>query len=213
LLVASDEKSAELENTTGELTDQKEISIEPNNIRELQIYEIIAKQDQPSEESDAKETEPDQATVEVSAVEYSEFNATVSASVEEGVDISRELQIDQAQIMAELDELAQEYAVKPTELDHATDEVSTVDISEVNATVSASVEETEEVSVAKVEGVVQEEEVAGEMPIVEIEKIEATDEKHTEEEVNLYILCLRKNKLSYLVPPELCKSLPSVQIG
>jgi hypothetical protein len=33
LLVASDEKSAELENTTEELTEQKEISIEPNNIR------------------------------------------------------------------------------------------------------------------------------------------------------------------------------------
>jgi hypothetical protein len=105
---------------------------------------------------------------------------------------TRELQIDQAEIMAEQDELAQEYAVKRTELDHETDEVSTVDISEVNATVSASVKETEEVSVAKVEGVVQEEEVAGEMPMVEIEKIEATDEKHTEEEVNLYPLSQEK---------------------
>jgi hypothetical protein len=108
---------------------------------------------------------------------------------------TRELQIDQAEIMAEQDELAQEYAEKPTELDHETDDISTADISEVNATVSASVEETQEVSVAKVECVVlQDEEVAGEMPMVEIEKIEATDGKHTEEEVNLYLLCLRKNK-------------------
>jgi hypothetical protein len=88
LLVASDEKSAELENTTGELTEQKEISIEPNNIRELQIDEIIAEQDQPSQELDAKPTEPDQAVVDVSAVEYSEFNATVSASVEEIDEVS-----------------------------------------------------------------------------------------------------------------------------
>jgi hypothetical protein len=102
---------------------------------------------------------------------------------------TRELQIDQAEIMAERDELAQEYSVKPTELDHETDDISTADISEVNATVSASVEETQEVSVAKVECVVlQDEEVAGEMPMVEVENIEATDEKHTEEEVNLYLL-------------------------
>jgi hypothetical protein len=46
--------------------------------------------------------------------------------------------------------------------------------------------------------VVQEEEVAGEMPIVEIEKIEATDEKHTEEEVNLYILCKSDEKFFVL---------------
>jgi hypothetical protein len=88
LLVASDEKPAELENTTGELTEQKEISIEPNNVRELQIDEIIAEQDQPSQESDANPTEPEQAAVEVSAIEYSEFNATVSASVQEIDEVS-----------------------------------------------------------------------------------------------------------------------------
>jgi hypothetical protein len=46
LEVASDKNSEELENTTGELTEQKEISIEPNNTRELQIDERTYEQDQ-----------------------------------------------------------------------------------------------------------------------------------------------------------------------
>jgi hypothetical protein len=105
---------------------------------------------------------------------------------------TRELQIDQTEIIAEQDQPTQESSVKPTELDHVTDEVSAVDISVVNATVSASVEEIEEVSFAKEEGVLlQEEEIAGEMPKVELEKIEAEDEKHTEEEVKHYLHCLR----------------------
>jgi hypothetical protein len=46
LEVASDEKSDELESTTGELIEQMEISIEPNNTRELQIDERSYEQDQ-----------------------------------------------------------------------------------------------------------------------------------------------------------------------
>jgi hypothetical protein len=120
LLVASDEKSAELENTTGELTEQKEISIEPNNIRELQIDEIIAEQDQPSQELDAKPTEPDQAAVDVSAVEYSEFNATVSASVEEIDEVS--VAEDKGVILQEEDVAVKMSKEKVEEIELATDE-------------------------------------------------------------------------------------------
>jgi hypothetical protein len=120
LLVASDEKSAELENTTGELTEQKEISIEPNNIRELQIDEIIAEQDQPSKELDAKATEPDQATVEVSVVENSESNATVSASVEEIEEVS--IAEDIGVILQEEDVAVEMPKEKVEEIELATDE-------------------------------------------------------------------------------------------
>jgi hypothetical protein len=103
-----------------------------------------------------------------------------------------EIQIEEADIMAEQDQQIQESDVKPTEPDQATDEVSTADNSEVNATVSASVEENEEVPVAKEEGMtLQGEDVADEMPKEEVEKIEAVDEKHTEEEVIHYLLSLR----------------------
>jgi hypothetical protein len=93
---------------------------------------------------------------------------------------TRELQIDQAEIIAEHDQPTQESALKPAELEHATDEVYAVDISEVIATGSSSVEEIEEVLVVK-------EEVAREMPKEEIEEIEEANEKHTEEEVNYYL--------------------------
>jgi hypothetical protein len=154
-----DAKSAELENVADEPLAQKDISTETSNAREVQI----------------ELSEQEQVLIQPS-------NA-------------RELQINQAEIIAEQDQPTQESAVKPAELDLATNEVSTVHISEVNATVSAGVKEIEEVSIAKEEGVVlQEEEVAGEMPKEEVEKIAAAHEKHTEEEVNHYLLSLRNKE-------------------
>jgi hypothetical protein len=154
-----DAKSAELENVADEPLAQKDISTETSNAREVQI----------------ELSEQEQVLIEPS-------NA-------------RELQINQAEIIAEQDQPTQETAVKPAELDLATNEISTVHISEVNATVSAGVEEIEEVLIAKEDGVVlQEEEVAGEMPKEEVEKIEVAHEKHTEEEVNHYLLSLRNKE-------------------
>jgi hypothetical protein len=80
-----DAKSDELENATDESSEQKEISIDPSNARELQTdqIKIIAEQDQASEESDVKPTDQGRATDEISMVENSDVNTTVSTSVEE----------------------------------------------------------------------------------------------------------------------------------
>jgi hypothetical protein len=103
----------------------------------------------------------------------------------------RELQIDHIKIIAEQDQANQESYVKPTDQDQATDEISAVGNSDDNTTVSESVEENGEESVAKEESVIlQEKDVAVNMPEEELEKIEATNEKQTEE-ANFFLLTLQ----------------------
>jgi hypothetical protein len=98
---------------------------------------------------------------------------------------ARELQIDQIKIIAERDQVSQESDVKPTDQFQATGEISTVENSDVNTTVSASVEKNGEESVAKGESMIlHEKNVAVELPEDEAEMIEATNEKHIEEEAN-----------------------------
>jgi hypothetical protein len=106
---------------------------------------------------------------------------------------ARELQFDQIEIIAEQDQASQESYVKPTDQDQATDEISMVGNSDDNTTVvSESVEKNGEESVAKEESVIlQEENIAVKMPEEELEKIEATNEKRTEEEANFFILTLQ----------------------
>jgi hypothetical protein len=105
---------------------------------------------------------------------------------------ARELQFDQIEIIAEQDQASQESYV-PTDQDQATDEISMVGNSDDNTTVvSESVEKNGEESVAKEESVIlQEENIAVKMPEEELEKIEATNEKRTEEEANFFILTLQ----------------------
>jgi hypothetical protein len=102
----------------------------------------------------------------------------------------RELQIDQIKIIAEQDQASQESYVKPTDQDQAADEISAVGNSDDNTTVSESIEKNGEESVAK-SVILQEEDVAVKMPEEELQKIEATYEKRTEEEANFFLLTLQ----------------------
>jgi hypothetical protein len=102
----------------------------------------------------------------------------------------RELQIDQIKIIAEQDQASQESYVKPTDQDQEADEISAVGNSDDNTTVSESIEKNGEESVAK-SVILQEEDVAVKMPEEELQKIEATNEKRTEEEPNFFLLTLQ----------------------
>jgi hypothetical protein len=100
-----------------------------------------------------------------------------------------ELHIDQIKSIAEQDQESQESDAKPTDQDQAKDDISAMESSDVNTTVSASVEKNGEESVAKEENVIlHEESVAVEMSEEEAEKMEAENEKHTEEEASFYLL-------------------------
>lgn len=132
------------------------------------------------DESKSVDTDSKSVELESAANELTELK---ESSIEHSN--AREVQIDQ---------LSLESDVKPTEPDRATDEVSAQQNSEVDATLSASEEQIEEASVAQEESVILQEEDL-KMPKEGAEMIKAAaNERHIEEEVNLYLLISKTKK-------------------